>query len=201
MIEEELMDNMEIKQYQQLNSKQQEKVLDIFIDGFRYLFTFAKSEQELKQLFASAFHPSLVYACIEEDKVLGMLGIATKYVRPIKLELELCIKMYGKFKGTILYKQMNGIFQSQVVKEETDLYIDVLATAKEERGRGVASKLLNYAFTLGNYKDFWIEVLSKNSNAKRLYEKIGFKEYKKNRITFVLLLGYGYPIKMKYEKK
>lgn len=193
--------DMEIKQYQQLNSKQQEKVLEVFIDGFGHLMTFAKSDEELKRVFASAFHPSLVYACIEEDKVLGLLGIATKHIRPIKLELELCIKMYGKLKGTLLCKQMNGIFQSQVVKEETDLYIDVLATAKEERGRGVASKLLNYALTLDDYKDFWIEVLSKNINAKRLYEKIGFKEYKKNRISFIRLVGYGYPIKMKYDMR
>lgn len=191
------MNQIEIRQYGQMKTSQKEKTLEVFIEGFKHLMTFSKDEQELKVLLSNAFDPSLVYAYIENEKVIGMMGIATNRVRPIRLELEQCINIYGKLKGTVLCKQMNGIFQSQVVKRNTDLYIDVLATTKKERGKGVATKLMEYAFSLPNYEEYFIEVLSKNRDAKRLYERIGFKTYKKSPISFISLMGQGYPIKMK----
>lgn len=92
---------------------------------------------------------------------------------------------------------MNSIFQSQVVKKNTDIYVDVLATTKKARGRGVATKLLEYVFSLPKYKECYIEVLSKNLNAIRLYEKSGFITYKSKYFSLITLKGFGYPIKMK----
>lgn len=187
----------EIKAYRQLNNIQKEETVDVFLEGFSHMMTFSKDNQELKSLFSASFHPSYVYAYIENNKVLGILGTASNHVRPIKLDLNQCIRIYGKFKGSVLYKQMNLIFQSQTVKKDTDIYIDVLATAKNARGRGVATRLLEHAFSLPDYKECYIEVLSKNSNAKRLYEKSGFIVCKNLPFSFVSLMGLGYPIRMK----
>lgn len=191
------MNQYEIKVYDQLNKIQKEETVDVFIEGFGHMMNFSKDDQELKSLFSTAFHPSFTYVYIENDIVLGILGIASNEIRPIKLELDHCIHIYGKLKGTILYKQMNSIFQSQVVKKNTDLYIDVLATRKNARGRGIATKLLEYVFSLPKYNECYIEVLSKNKNAKRIYEKNGFLVYKKQYFSFLSLKGMGYPIKMK----
>lgn len=191
------MRQFEIKQYGQLEESQKEKVIEIFIEGFKHLMTFSKDEEELKLLFSTGLNPSLLYAYIENDNVLGIMGIATNHARPIRVDLETCIHIYGKLKGMILCKQMNVIFQSQVVKGDHHLYIDVLATTKEARGRGIATKLIEYAFALENYQDCYIEVFSKNINAKKLYERMGFEAYKKSKISFAVLLGQGYPIKMK----
>lgn len=124
----------------------------------------------------------------EENKVLGFVGIATNKIRPIKLKQEVCINLFGKMQGSIICKQMNGIFQSKVVKEDTDLYIDSLATSKEARGKGIATKLLTYCFDLPEYENYYIEVLSKNINAKSLYEKLGFRIVKKQPISFLSFL-------------
>lgn len=191
------MDQFKIKQYGQLEEKQKEKAVEIFIEGFKHLMTFSKDEEELKALFSTSLNPSLLYTYIEKDKVLGIIGIATNHARPIRLVLETCIHIYGRLKGTIFCKQMNVIFQSQVVKGDYDLYIDVLATTKEARGRGIATKLIEFAFSLENYENYYIEVFSKNVNAKRLYEKTGFETYKKSKFSFIARLGQGYPIKMK----
>ncbi len=192
------MNRYEIKVYNQLNSIQKEETIDVFLEGFGHMMKFSKDNNELKSLFATAFHPSYIYACLENDKVLGILGIALNNIRPIKLDYGKCVSIYGKLKGSIICKQMNSIFQSQVVKKETDIYIDVLATTKKARGRGVATRLLEYAFfSLPNYKECYIEVLSKNMNAKRLYEKSGFIECKNMPFSFTTLMGLGYPIKLK----
>lgn len=191
------MNQYEIIEYGQLSNRQKDEAIEIFIEGFGHMMTFSKDKEELKNLFSNAFHPSFVSACVEKDTVLGIMGIATNNLRPIQLKLDQCIRIYGKFKGKLIYKQMNRIFQSQVVKRSTDLYIDVLATTMNARGKGVATKLLEYAFSLPQYEECYIEVLSRNLNAKRLYEKCGFIEYKKKYFSFARIMGQGYPIKLR----
>ena len=192
------MNQYEIKAYGQLSDIQKKATISIFIEGFGHMMNFSKDNQELEALFSTAFNPFYTYAYVENDKVLGILGIATNAIRPIKLEQNQCVEIYGKFKGTVLFKQLNVIFQSQVVKSDTDIYIDILATTKAAKGRGVATRLIEYVLSLNEYKECYIEVLSKNLNAKRLYEKIGFAIYKKRPFSFITLRGQGYPIMMRY---
>lgn len=183
--------------YGQLNEVQKYEVVEIFIDGFGHFMTFTKDKKALRTLFFHALNPLYTYVLVENEAVLGMIGLATNKIRPVKFEKDICISLFGKFKGKLLCKQMNAIFQSPVVKMDTDLYIDVLATSKESRGKGVATQLLEYSFHLQGYDNYYIEVMSKNENAKRLYEKMGFVEYKRVRISPLSFRRYGYPIKMK----
>lgn len=191
------MEKYKIIEYGELSDKQKQEAVEVFIEGFGHLMTFSKDKATLKALFLSTLNPSYVLAYVEDEAVLGIMGIATNRVRPIKFDMDLCVKLFGKLKGSILCKQMNAIFQSQAVKGDTDLYIDILATAKTARNKGVATKLLNYSFDLPNYQIYYIEVFSKNVNAKRLYEQIGFTAYKENRFSLFSVRGFGYPIKMK----
>lgn len=92
---------------------------------------------------------------------------------------------------------MNAIFQKPVIKGERELYIDVLATAGSARGKGVATTLLNYAFNLEEYDTYYIEVFSKNETAARLYKKVGFEVNKEKKLSPMIFLGSGYPVKMR----
>ncbi|MDO5294075.1 MAG: GNAT family N-acetyltransferase [bacterium] len=185
-----------IVQYGKLNERQKFEVVDIFIDGFEHFMTFTKDRKKLRSLFYPALNPVYTYALVENETAVGILGLGTNKIRPIKIDSELCEELFGSFKGNLIYKQMNSIFQSKVVQNNFDLYIDVLATSKQARGKGVATRLLEHSFNLQGYRKYYIEVMSKNTNAKRLYEKMGFVECKKNRISPLALRGYGYPIKM-----
>ena len=191
------MDQHKILNYGSLTDLQKEQLIEIFIDGFGHLLTFSKDKEQLKELYKNAFNPDYTLAYIEDGSVLGMIGIATNVMRPLKLLQEDCIKCFGKFKGNMVCKQMNSISQGQVIKGDKDLYIDILATSKSARNKGIATKLLKYCFELPEYNSYYIEVLSKNSNAKKLYEKMGFIQYKKELFSPISLIGYGYPIKMK----
>ena len=191
------MNQSEITSYSKLTDTQKQELVQIFIEGFGHLMTFSKDQEELERLFLKGLHPDYTLAYVEENKVLGMLGIATNRIRPVQFPQEVCVEIFGKTKGKILSGQMNAIFQSQVVKKDTDLYIDVLATAQAARNKGIGTKLLNYCFELPEYHDYYIEVFSKNTVARRLYEKMGFTVYKKIFFTPLSLQGAGYPIKMK----
>lgn len=186
-----------IMKYDELRDLQKKEMIEILIEGFGHLMTFSKDPSVLRELFSHAINEKYVYVYVEEDRVLGFIGIATNKVRPVKLDRDVCIKLFGKVKGIQVCKQMNGIFQSKVVNEDTDLYVDFLATSKEARGKGIATKLLTFCFAMPEYENYYIEVLSKNTNAKNLYERVGFSIVKKQYISFISLLGFGYPIKMK----
>ena len=189
--------NYSIMQYGKLDEIHKLETVKIFIDGFGHFMNFTKDRNILKSLFLEGLDPFHIYVLIENETVIGLLGLGTNKMRPVKLDMDTCIKFFGKLKGAMICKQANAIFQSKTVKGDTDLYIDVLATSKQFRGKGVATRLLQYSFDLQGYRNYYLEVFSKNTNAKRLYEKMGFVEYKKTRFSLLSFQGFGYPIKMK----
>lgn len=191
------MNDYQIIKFTEVTNSQKQQAVEVFLEGFRHMMTFTKDNEKLQAIFLQAFNPNYLFLYIEANQVLGMVGIATNKVRPIKFDKRQCQELFGKVKGSMIAGQMNAIFQSKVVEEDTDLYIDILATAKSARGKGVASRLVKYCLDLPGFQTCHLEVLSKNTNAKRLYEHLGFVSYKLQRVSFTRLQGWGYPIKMK----
>lgn len=189
-----------IIEYGCLTECQRKQAVELFMEGFGHMMTFSKEEELKRKLFFEIFHPSLFKCYVKEGQVLGLMGIATKEARPLKFDYDACVKHFGKFKGAILSKQMNAIFQSPVVNSEKELYIDVLVTGSNARRQGIGAALLNYAFEQKEYEVFSIEVFSKNQPAINLYEKSGFKVDKRKRLSPMRFLGAGYPIRMKTAK-
>ncbi len=191
------MEEDNIKLFEQLSSAQKEEFAAVFIEGFGHLFNAKRNLGKFTKLIIASFNPDQSHAYMKNEKVVGILLLATNKVRPLKFNEEVAKALFGKFKGTAMCRQMNGIFQSKVVENDTDLYIDVLAVSKNAQRQGIASKLLQFAFAVKGFNVYYLEVLSKNKNAKQLYDKIGFLDIKKSYFSPVRLLGYGYPIKMK----
>ncbi len=186
-----------IVEYGCLNEYQRKQAVELFMEGFGHMMTFSKDGALKRKLFLEIFHPSLFKCYVEDEKVLGLMGIATSEVRPLKFSYDVCIKYFGKFKGAILSKQMNAIFQKPVVKSKEELYIDVLVTGSEARRKGVGTALLNYAFGLKEYDIYFLEVFSNNQEAISIYEKNGFIVDKREKLSPMRFLGAGYPIRMR----
>lgn len=185
-----------IVEYGSLNENQKWQAVELFMEGFGHMMTFSKNYTAKKQLFFEIFHSSLFRCYLEDDSVLGMIGVATNEVRPINFKRDSCVKHFGKIKGRIISKQMNGIFQKPVVKNKNELYVDVLVVRKNARKKGIGTKLLNNVFEMDDYNEFSIEVFSKNIAALNLYKKVGFKIKKNKKFSFMRILGQGYPIQM-----
>ena len=193
------MQTYQITEYGTLNEEQKLQAVDIYLEGFGHMMTFSKDKTTLRKLFFEILHPSLFKCYVEQEQVLGIMGLATNELRPLNFNINICRDLFGNIKGKILSKQMNAIFQAPVVTNRNELYIDVLATAGTARGKGVATTLLQYAFGLAEYDRCFIEVFSKNEPALRLYKKVGFSIYKEEKFSLLRLAvsGMGYPIKMK----
>ena len=185
-----------ILEFGELSLSQKEEAVDLFLDGFGKFMTFSKDEKVKKQLFMEIFDSKLFLCYLEGDKVLGLMGLGTNKVRPINFKKDVCIKYFGKFKGTIISRQMNASFQKAVVKGEKELYLDTLVTHPSCRSKGIGTILVNKACSLKDYDSIIVEVFSKNKKAIKFYENNEFVISKKHKFSFMRLLGSGYPIKM-----
>jgi ribosomal protein S18 acetylase RimI-like enzyme len=57
--------------------------------------------------------------------------------------------------------------------------IDYVATAPKFRGQGINYQLIKFIMEQESYAEFVLEVVANNTSAVRLYEKLGFKEFKR----------------------
>ena len=189
----------EIRKYGSLDEEQKKQAVELFMEGFGKMMTFAKDEGLKKKLLFDIFDPSLFLCYTAEGKVLGLLGLADSKARPLNFAPEACKKHFGNFRGGIISKQMNAVFQKPVVKAADELYIDILVTGSAARRKGVGTALLQYAFGLEGYKSCLVHVFSNNRAAISLYEKNGFAVEKREKWSLMRFLGAGsgYPVRMR----
>ncbi len=185
-----------IIEFGELASSQKEEAVELFLEGFGKFMTFSKDVEIKKKLFIEIFDPKLFFCYIEDNKVLGLMGLGTNRIRPINFKKEICQKYFGKFKGAIISKQMNGIFQKPAVKSDKELYLDTLVTHSSHRSKGIGTILINKVASFGNYESIVTEVFSKNEKAIKFYERNGFSITKRHKFTIMRFFGSGYPIVM-----
>ena len=186
----------QILNYGKLTDAQKAEAVDLFLEGFGHFMTFSKDEAAKKKLFIEIFDPELFICYLEEDKVLGLMGLGNNKKRPIDFKKESCQKYFGKLKGSLVSKQMNAIFQKSAVSSDRELYLDTLVTASSARKKGIGTALINEACLFGDYDSVVVEVFSDNENAIKFYEKNGFVTVKENKGSVMRFLGSGYPITM-----
>lgn len=187
------MNNITIAKLSELDNEYKAMAVHLFVDSFYNMYTsITKDKIVLNELLLYSLDFSLVYVAIYDNNVVGFMGIANNKKRTMRFDKMKCIELLGKVKGSIVYKQLGSILEKPNVKNDNEMCIDYLATDRNYRGRGIATKLIEYACNELGYEECYIEVLSKNITAKRLYEHTGFTEYKKT-----YNLGFGYISKMK----
>ena len=186
----------EIMKLSELNPSQVEQAVAIFIDGFYYIYAKAVSKDKtlLKELFIDAFDYNMVFVCLYEKRVVGFLGLGNSYKRCIALSKETCKRLFGSFKGAMIYMQMGGMLHEITVHGINEGYIDYITTDDSYRGKGIATRLIKYAC-----ESYTLDVLSKNKTAKRLYEHLGFVQTNIKKNPLVMLGGFGNQIVMKLE--
>ena len=187
---------MKIIEFGELNDLQKLQTVELFLNGFGRFMTFSKNEDKKKALFLEIFDPKLFLCYLEENKVLGLIGLGNNKVRPINFKKEICQKHFGKFKGAIISKQMNGIFQKPAVKLDSELYIDTIVVDINHRKKGIGTILLNKASTYGDYNTLVLEVFSKNQTAINFYKSNGFTIRKEKRMSHMSIFGSAHPIVM-----
>lgn len=189
--------NLSIIRLSELDDKAKADAIQVYTDCFPVYKRISKNKNILNDFFMSSFDFNLSYAAVVDTRVVGFLAISNGKERSLKFEKPKCIKLFGKLMGTITYYEMMFILGRPNLESETDVGIDYLATDKLFRGRGIASKLIEYVCETLCCKECFIDVDTNNTVAKRLYEYLGFKEYAQNNSITNRMLGFGRISRMK----
>lgn len=189
--------NLSIIRLSELDDKAKADAIQVYTDCFPVYKRISKNKNILSDFFMSSFDFNLSYAAVIDTRIVGFLAISNGKERSLKFDKSKCVELLGKLMGTITYYEMMFTLGRPNLESETDVGIDYLATDKLYRGRGIASKLIEYACVTLCYKECFIDVDTNNTVAKRLYEYLGFKEYAQNKSITNRMLGFGRISRMK----
>lgn len=191
------MKEISIEKLSVLDDEYKDKALDLFVDGFGHIYSFIKDKNVLKGFIKDSMDFSMTYVALYQGNVVGFIGVSDNKKRLISFELEKFKNLFGEIMGVIIQKPISLTMEKPGVKGDKDLYIEYLTTDDRYRGRGVASELVEFVCAQLDYDDCYIEVLSKNYSAIKLYKRLGFVEHKRVYDISTLIRGLGYLIKFK----
>lgn len=179
---------------------------NIFADGFtQWLGYFSKDKNVIAKAFSHMFVLEQFYVAVTDDEVAGVAACTDGESQSVKLNAKELRKHLGLFKGS-----MAGIF---LKKEFEAPYVDFppntgsiefVGTASKFRGQGAASQLIRYIIENTPYEDYVIdEVADTNIQAMKLYEKMGFEEYRRKPMSEKAAgkSGINNIVSLKYVKK
>jgi ribosomal protein S18 acetylase RimI-like enzyme len=110
-----------------------------------------------------------------QEKIIGMLVAFPMHVEPAAVEPDPVLAPYSK------------------LEEDDSYYICGMALFPEHRGRGIGTRLLAFAEQAAQERGFRklsLIVFEQNTGAKRLYEKTGYREVRRESVCPHPLIHY-----------
>lgn len=152
----------------------------IFVDGFyNSLRYFSKDREKLASAMVHALVREQFFVALEEGQVLGIFAYSAGQKRAFRFQRAELQKVFGWFKGSLFYSLVRRELEKPLHLAEGQCYFEAVATAKQARGRGVASQLNHELVSRLGYDDYILEVVDTNAAAIRLYERLGYVEFKR----------------------
>ncbi|MGN7942326.1 GNAT family N-acetyltransferase [Virgibacillus sp. 6R] len=182
------------------------QMAEIFAEGFaQWLVYFSKDKNILAKAFAHMFVLDQFYVAMVDNKVAGMTACTDGNTLSVRLNKNELRKYLGFIKGSMagifLKKEFEAPYKDFPTKTGS---IEFVGTASEFRGKGVASQMIQHIIQNTPYHHYLIEeVADTNIPAMRLYEKLGFKEYKRKPIPEKIAKknGINNLLSLRYEEK
>lgn len=180
------------------------KISEIFVEGFyQWLKYFSKDKAKLKKAFAHMFNPEVFYIAVIGDKVAGITACNDGTVPSVILNHREFRRHLGFFMGTITYYLLRQEFEKKQYPFEITKgmgLIEFVATSDQYRGQGVATTIISHIINITPYKEYALEVADTNTNAVKLYEKLGFADFMKVKDKHSKQSGINYFVYMKIVK-
>lgn len=154
----------------------------IFVDGFyQWLSYFSKDKAKLAQAFRHMFNLDVFHLYVGEDgAVMGMAACTDGKIPAAQLDKREIKKHLGFFVGSFAYMILCKEFEKKQYPfpVEKDMgIIEFVAASAQNRGQGVATRMIRDIFFATPYGAYVLEVADTNTPAVKTYEKLGFKAF------------------------
>ncbi len=164
-----------------------EEAIKIYCEAFyQKLIPLVGNRQKITPFIKKTTDFDACFYAINSGKVLGIAGIqdrANNFIRNVSLgEL---LKDFTLLRSLLI----RYVYRYKTAKVAEDLVrIDSIAVAKDARGTGIGTALINKVFEYAadnNLKKVMLEVVDTNSGAKRLYERLGFEVVREKKYGLI----------------
>ncbi|MBX9976195.1 GNAT family N-acetyltransferase [Cytobacillus firmus] len=177
----------------------------IFVDGFyQWLNYFSKDKAKLYRTFVHMFNTEVFYTAVVDENLAAIAACSINNVPSVKLEYSEFRKHLGFIKGTIAYVILKKEFEKKQYPfqiSENMGAIEFVATSENYRGKGAATELLKSIIDSSSCSEYVLEVADTNTNAIKLYEKLGFAEFMRIPQKHSEKSGVNHLVYMKHVKK
>ncbi|MBC3796078.1 GNAT family N-acetyltransferase [Acetobacterium tundrae] len=164
-----------------INEDQKTEVAKLFYSAFEKKFStlwlFAKNETQAVAVLRECINYKKGLYALSENSLLGFIGLETGDGLFVNFKFSSLSKVFGLFGATwrfLAYGIYRLLHNNRI---EHEVHIDPIVVSSNARGMGVGTKLLNATIDFArsiNRKCVFLEVVDTNSNAQKLYERVGF---------------------------
>jgi ribosomal protein S18 acetylase RimI-like enzyme len=179
------MSTIEVEIVNRLDEAQKLEVARLFYQGFTLKFNalwlFTRNEQQAVEVLCRSLRYDDGLYAVREGRVMGFIGLEKGHGFFATMGYEALRHTFGIAGGAWRYAAYGifRMFHSGVPKDS--IHIDPLVVSSEARGLGIGTRLLEAAFALtrqANRSKMLLEVVDTNPQAKKLYERLGFRTFK-----------------------
>jgi ribosomal protein S18 acetylase RimI-like enzyme len=180
------------------------QISEIFVEGFyQWLKYFSKDKGKLKNAFEHMFNQEVFYVAVIDREIAGITACNDGTIPSVRLQQRELKRHLGFFMGTMAYYLLRREFEIKQYPFEITQgmgLIEFVATSDRYRGQGVATTIINHIINTTPYKEYALEVADTNTNAVKLYEKLGFIDFIKVKDKHTKHSGINYFVYMKKTK-
>ncbi len=172
---------------------QYRRVARIIYDAFEHKFRYTLGPREKAITFvASQINDKFAFVALKEGQIIGLAGAKTTEGELVEIKLIPWLKTYHFRALRSLVVALPFLFKR---KQNDVLELNNLSVTEEARGHGVGTRILKEFIRYAKSKGFLcvlLEVIDENVQAKALYERLGFKTVKHEKVPFPwnFLLGF-----------
>lgn len=186
----------------ELGEKSRERMSEIFVEGFgEHLSFFSKDQRRLSSSLEHMFNLEQFSVVLVNDEIAGIAACTNGKDLSVKLNKKELRRHLGFYKGSLASYFLGPEFEKPPIETGEKLAsIEFVATAAKYRKAGIATELMNHFIRMPQYDEYILEVADTNINAVKLYEKLGFKEFRRIKQKHSKRSGVNALVYMKYQK-
>lgn len=156
------------------------EVAEVFVNGYyKELSYFTRDRNMLENAFRTLFSPEVFYVAEVQGIIVGILACSHNGQRAMPVALAPLQDAFGDKTGELAYNVMKNEFNPALPYDDETGYIECVATTEKARGKGVSTALMKHVMSELPYRRYVLEVTDSNQTALRLYQKLGFREFKR----------------------
>ncbi|MFI6740540.1 GNAT family N-acetyltransferase [Nonomuraea sp. NPDC050451] len=185
---------IEVKRAGDLGESHRGAIARIFVDGFGPdLSFFSKDPDELADALAHMLVLDVFHVGLIDGEPAGIVACTDGRQRAVRHDARELRRHLGVFKGTIAHLSFSREFERPLPYfRERMASLEFVATGSRFRGQGVASAIIKHLLDLPQYDEYVLDTIADiNTPALRLYEKLGFTEFKRTKVRHAKFTGIG----------